>query len=103
MLFNSAVFVFVFLPLVWVGYLLALRLPLARAGIAFLGLASIFFYGWWKPAFLPLLGASIVFNYGMGRLLGSRGGSAAGRHARRAVPSRSGASDAAGWPPPAGT
>src|SRR5262245_40816016 len=70
MLFNSAVFVFLFLPIVWVGYLLALRLPWARTGIAFLGLASIFFYGWWKPAFLPLLGVSIVFNYGMGRLLG---------------------------------
>src|ERR1051326_6894256 len=72
MLFNSAVFVFLFLPIVWVGYLLALRLPWARAGIAFIGLASIFFAGWWKPAFLPLLGASIVFNYGMGRLLAKR-------------------------------
>ena len=71
MLFNSPVFVFLFLPLVWLGYLLALRLPWARTGIAFLGVASIFFYGWWNPAFLPLLGVSIVFNYGMGRLLGS--------------------------------
>jgi D-alanyl-lipoteichoic acid acyltransferase DltB (MBOAT superfamily) len=70
-LFNSPVFVFLFLPIAWLGYLMALRLPIARSGIAFLGLASIFFYGWWNPAFLPLLGVSIVFNYGMGRLLGS--------------------------------
>jgi len=70
-LFNSPVFVFLFLPVAWLGYLVALRLPIARSGIAFLGLASIFFYGWWNPAFLPLLGVSIVFNYWMGRLLGS--------------------------------
>jgi D-alanyl-lipoteichoic acid acyltransferase DltB (MBOAT superfamily) len=69
MLFNSAIFVFVFLPLVWIGYLLSLRLPWARAGIGWLGLASIFFYGYWNPAFLPLLVASILFNYGAGRLL----------------------------------
>jgi alginate O-acetyltransferase complex protein AlgI len=71
-LFNSAVFVFVFLPLAWLGYLVALRLPWARSGIAFLGLASLFFYGWWNPAFLPLLGVSIVLNYWMGRLLATR-------------------------------
>src|SRR2546423_8244856 len=75
MLSSSAVFVFLFLPLVWAGYLLALRLPWARTGIAFLGVASIFFYGYWNPAFLPLLGISILFNYGMGRLLGSARGS----------------------------
>jgi len=69
MLFNSAIFVFVFLPLVWIGYLLSLRLPWARAGIGWLGLASIFFYGYWNPAFVPLLLASILFNYGAGRLL----------------------------------
>ena len=71
MLFNSPVFVFLFLPIVWLGYLLALRLPWARSGIALLGAASVFFYGWWNPAFLPLLGVSILFNYAMGRLLGS--------------------------------
>jgi D-alanyl-lipoteichoic acid acyltransferase DltB (MBOAT superfamily) len=68
-LFNSAIFVFLYLPIVWVGYLLALRLPWARAGIAWLGVASIFFYGYWNPAFVPLLVVSILFNYGVGRLL----------------------------------
>jgi D-alanyl-lipoteichoic acid acyltransferase DltB (MBOAT superfamily) len=71
-LFNSAVFVFAFLPLAWLGYLVALRQPWARSGIAFLGLASLFFYGWWNPAFLPLLGMSIVLNYGIGRWLAAR-------------------------------
>src|SRR5438270_9289913 len=72
MLFNSAVFVFLFMPIVWIGYVLALRLPWARAGIAFLGLALIFFYGYWNPAFLPLMLGSIVFNYLAGRLLDVR-------------------------------
>ena len=57
-LFNSAVFVFFYLPVVLVGYLATLRMRWARAGIAWLGLASIFFYGYWNPAFLPLLAAS---------------------------------------------
>ena len=69
MLFNSAIFVFVYLPIVWIGYLVAQRLPWARAGIAWLGIASLFFYGWWNPAFVPLLLVSIVANYGVGRLL----------------------------------
>ena len=69
MLFNSAIFVFLYLPIVWLGYLAALRLPWARAGIAWLGVASIFFYGYWNPAFVPLLVVSILFNYGVGRLL----------------------------------
>jgi D-alanyl-lipoteichoic acid acyltransferase DltB (MBOAT superfamily) len=71
MLFNSAVFVFFYLPIVWIVYILSLRLLWARAGIAWLGLASIFFYGYWNPAFVPLLAASILFNYGVGRLLDS--------------------------------
>ena len=69
MLFNSAVFVFLYLPIVWLGYLFAQRLPWARGGIAWLGLASLFFYGWWNPAFVPLLVASILVNYAVGRLL----------------------------------
>lgn len=69
MLFNSAIFVFLYLPIVWIGYVVAQRLPWARAGIAWLGLASVFFYGWWNPAFIPLLLASILVNYGIGRLL----------------------------------
>ncbi|MGE5612630.1 MAG: MBOAT family O-acyltransferase [Nitrososphaerales archaeon] len=69
MLFNSAIFVFAYLPLVWLGYLIALRLPWARAGIAWLAIASLFFYGYWSPAALWLLSASILFNYLIGRCL----------------------------------
>lgn len=69
MLFNSAAFVFFYLPVVWIVYIFALRLRWARWGIAWLGLASIFFYAYWNPALVPLLMASILFNYGAGRLL----------------------------------
>lgn len=31
---------------------------------------SLFFYGWWNPRYVPLLLASIVFNYGMGYAIG---------------------------------
>ena len=69
MLFNSGIFVFIYLPITMIGYLLCLRLPWGRAGIAWLGLASLFFYGYWNPAFLPLLAISITVNYFAGRML----------------------------------
>jgi len=43
------------MPITWIGYLAALRLPWARAGIAWLAFASLVFYGYWNPAFLPIL------------------------------------------------
>ncbi|WP_345813653.1 MBOAT family O-acyltransferase [Paraburkholderia sp. PREW-6R] len=64
MLFNSFIFLTLFLPLALVGYyLLGQRLP--RAAAAWLCGASIVFYGWWTPAFVGLLLGSIVFNYAM--------------------------------------
>jgi D-alanyl-lipoteichoic acid acyltransferase DltB (MBOAT superfamily) len=69
MLFNSAIFVFLYLPIVWFGYMAARRLPYAQAGIAWLALASLFFYGYWDPSALWLLSASMLFNYGVARCL----------------------------------
>lgn len=65
MLFNSYPFLFFFFPLVLGGFFLIARSH-ARAAIAFLGLASLFFYGWWSIKALPLLVASICFNFWMG-------------------------------------
>ncbi|WP_028105177.1 MBOAT family O-acyltransferase [Pseudoduganella violaceinigra] len=58
MLFNSFPFIFLFLPLALAGYQL-----LRRHGVAWLGLCSLCFYAWWDWRFLPLLLASICFNY----------------------------------------
>lgn len=64
MLFNSFIFLTLFLPAALAGYyLLGQRMP--RAAAAWLCGASIVFYGWWNPAFIGLLAISIAFNYAM--------------------------------------
>lgn len=79
MLFSSIEFVFCFLPLTLAGFVL-LR---ARAGIVAAQLwlvgASLVFYGWWDIRYVPLLLASIAFNFAFGRLLGDRGRGPVGR------------------------
>ena len=63
MLFNSYQFVFVFLPLLLIGYEL-LALSGARSAVpVFLVLGSLFFYGWWDWRYLFLFGFSVAFNY----------------------------------------
>ncbi len=69
MLFNSAPFVYLFLPLTVAGFYLIGRLSRAWAA-AWLTIASMFFYGWWNPKYVPLLIGSILFNYVLARLLG---------------------------------
>jgi alginate O-acetyltransferase complex protein AlgI len=62
MLFNSYQFIFVFFPLVLVGFfLIGRRSPWLATGL--LTLASLFFYGWWSVKAMPLLLASIALNY----------------------------------------
>lgn len=62
MLFNSYTFLFLFLPVALIGYQIAGHYH-RRVVVAWLGLASLAFYAYWKPAFLILLLASIAFNY----------------------------------------
>jgi alginate O-acetyltransferase complex protein AlgI len=59
MVFSSPVFLFLFLPIV---YLLHLLLP-AKARNALLLLASLFFYSWGEPVFVLLMILSAVVNY----------------------------------------
>jgi alginate O-acetyltransferase complex protein AlgI len=63
MLFNSYVFLFIFLPASLLGYYALARLSGPQAARIWLCLASFFFYAWWNPIFLVLLLASIAFNY----------------------------------------
>lgn len=54
MLFNSFIFLTLFLPVSIAGYyLLGARSP--RAASVWLCLASFLFYGWWNPSFVLLL------------------------------------------------
>jgi alginate O-acetyltransferase complex protein AlgI len=72
MLFNSYVFIGAFLPVALAGYLLLARLGADRPARIWLTAASLFFYTWWNLAHLPVLLASIGFNYLMGRALANR-------------------------------
>src|SRR5437879_570807 len=71
MLFNSHSFIFLFLPTVLLGYfVLGRRSHLAP--VVWLTLASVVFYAFGGWRFVPLLLASIAFNYGVGHLLIAR-------------------------------
>lgn len=65
MLFNSFTFIFAYLPIVLGGFFWLGSRNHAWAA-AWLALASLFFYGYWDYRYIPLLLASIGFNYWVG-------------------------------------
>lgn len=75
MLFNSYGFVFAFFPLTLVGYYICIKAGTAFRGGAygvsiangFLLTASLIFYGWVHPEYLPVLIGSMAVNYGLYR------------------------------------
>jgi alginate O-acetyltransferase complex protein AlgI len=71
MLFNSYPFIFVFLPIALTGYFL-LGKTSNLAPTLWLSLASLVFYSVSNWQFVPLLLASVAFNYGIGLLLIAR-------------------------------
>lgn len=81
MLFNSPEFLFALLPATLIAYYLARRLISHDAALFVLNVASLVFYGWWDPRYLPLLVFSAVANFYLGRtILAQRdGGERAGR------------------------
>jgi len=73
MLFNSPAFLFGFLPLTALLCFLVRSWAGREASLAFLVLASLFFYGWWNPVYLPLLIGLAVFNFLLARaIMGER-------------------------------
>ena len=68
MVFNSAIFLFAFLPVLYGVYRLA---PGARAKNAVLLVFSLAFYCFGGLRFLPVLLLSILVNWGAGRILGA--------------------------------
>ena len=68
MLFNSFEFIFAFLPITIFVFFQIGKYNRSLAA-AWLGLASLFFYGWWNPAYIILLLGSILFNYFIGIFL----------------------------------
>jgi len=63
-LFNSYVFLLVFLPVVVAGWWL---IPSKSMRLTFLTLASYVFYGWWDYRFVPLMILSTTADYIAGR------------------------------------
>lgn len=68
MLFNSINFVYLFLPVVLVGFFLLAQWS-HRFSATWLMTASLFFYGWWNPKYVGLLVVSMSFNFCMGMIL----------------------------------
>lgn len=68
MLFNSYIFIFVFLPIVLFGFFYIGKYNHTLAAL-WLTVASLFFYSWWDIRFLGLLLSSIAFNYTAGYLI----------------------------------
>ncbi len=73
MLFNSYIFLFVFLPLALIGCYLLAGTGWQRMAMIYLVGMSLFFYGWWNPVYLWLLGASIASNFALGVALNRAG------------------------------
>ena len=73
MLFNSYEFIFLFLPVCVAGYFVCARYYTLEVAYAFLVVASLFFYAWWKPVYLILILFSIGFNFAVGRLVSREG------------------------------
>ena len=60
MVFSSAPFIFIFLPVIFLAYSL---IPGLRAKNVLLTLASLFFYAYGEPVFVLVMLASVVLNY----------------------------------------
>lgn len=65
MLFTSALFAFVYLPIVFVGFF-ALGRYSPKYAATWLFFASVVFYGYWMPEFTILLIGSVCFNFWVG-------------------------------------
>jgi len=66
MLFNSAEFIFAFLPVTLAGFFLLGRFSRGWA-FGWIVLASLFFYAWWNPINVPIIAVSLAVNYFVAR------------------------------------
>ena len=71
MIFSSAQFILLFLPVSFFGYFFLNRIRLVVLGKAWLVAVSLFFYAYWNPAYIHLLLGSILFNFSIGNHLAS--------------------------------
>jgi len=68
-LFNSFEFIFLFLPVTLFVFFFIGKRNQHQIAMSWLVLSSLFFYGWWNPAYLGLILFSMLFNYAFGTML----------------------------------
>jgi alginate O-acetyltransferase complex protein AlgI len=68
MLFNSAEFLFGFVPVTVLGFYILGKYSRVSA-IRWLIIASLVFYGWWRPLNVLIISPSILVNFGLARIL----------------------------------
>ena len=69
MLFNSAEYLLLFLPIVLLVFIWLARAGNTEAQISWLIVASIFFYASWNPVYMVLIISSLLVNFAVGRQL----------------------------------
>ncbi len=66
MLFNSLIFLGIFLPICWGVFALLRGRRLFQISVCWLIVCSLVFYGYWNPPYLILILGSIAVNYAFG-------------------------------------
>jgi alginate O-acetyltransferase complex protein AlgI len=74
MLFNSFLFIYLFLPLTFAGYFFLNSRNKETLSKLWLFGASLFFYGWWNANYAPLILGSVICNYYLGRAIALNNG-----------------------------
>ncbi len=69
MLFNSFIFIFIFLPLTLIGYFLLNSYGKEKWAKGFLVFCSLYFYSYFNPKYTLLILLSILVNYFLGTIL----------------------------------
>ena len=82
MLFTTAPFLLLFLPVTLTGFFMLGRWA-PRHAASWLCCASLFFYAYWMPTFVALLLASVGINFAIGQQIARQLKSGSKQHARR--------------------
>lgn len=85
MIFSSASFILVFLPISFFVYFFLNKKRWVDAGKLWLVVASCIFYGYWNVKYLPLLLLSVAFNYTLGKAVTPYRGESGPRYSRKGL------------------
>lgn len=72
MLFNSPIYLFLFLPITILVFFALRRWRRDASALSWLVVASLFFYGFWNPVYLLLIGTSLAVNFWTGIHISNR-------------------------------